>query len=238
MKKTIPTKTKVLSWPELIKRVSQMTQNDLRPYVTRLAEQTYPTLEQKAFAVLIATIISLRTRDNTTELASEKLLKIAPTPAQIATLSEEQIAQTIYPCGFYKTKAEQIKQLAITLIKNHHGFLPRSLEGLLSLAGVGRKTANLVLTEGFDLPGICVDTHVHRILNRLGLVKTDHADETEMILREILPQRYWKNLNLLLVMFGQFHCKPIGPKCSECALSEKCDFFTKNRQRKNTARHL
>jgi endonuclease III len=175
------------------------------------------------FKVLISCIISLRTKDEVTALASARIFARAQTPEAMAGLSADEISQLIYPAGFYRTKAEQIAILSRRLVEEYHGIVPDDLDELLDFKGVGRKTANLVITLGFGKPGICVDTHVHRICNRLGYVATKTPDETERVLRSQLPPEYWIEINDLLVAFGQNHCYPISPRCSNCRLSSICN---------------
>jgi endonuclease-3 len=187
------------------------------PIVTEMAMR-----EKNPFKVLISTIISLRTKDEVTSLSSKKLFALAATPEAMLKVSEKKIAETIFPAGFYKTKAVTILEVCKRLVDEFKGKVPDSLDVLLSFKGVGRKTANLVLTQGFGLPGICVDTHVHRISNRFGIIKTKNAEETEFKLREILPKQYWIEYNDLLVAFGQNHCRPISPLCSSCKVTVYC----------------
>jgi endonuclease III len=177
---------------------------------------------QSPFLVLISCLLSLRTQDKTTDAASERLFVLAKTPETMVRLSETAIRKAIYPVGFYKTKAKRIKEICAILIAEHGGKVPNSIEALLKLPGVGRKTANLTVTLGFGSPGICVDTHVHRIANRWGYVKTKWPDDTEMVLRDKLPKRHWIILNDLLVAYGQNLCKPISPHCSQCKLRTYC----------------
>ncbi len=176
------------------------------------------------FAVLVGTVLSLRTRDVVTEQAFERLWALAKTPGEILSLPSADLEAAIRPVGFYKTKAKSLKAVAGLLLEHHGGKVPPDLDALLALPGVGRKTANLVLTEGFGLPGICVDTHVHRILNWWGFVKTKAPDETEMVLRKTLPERWWIPVNGLLVSFGQSVCRPVAPRCGECPLSGECPY--------------
>ncbi len=167
-------------------------------------------------------MISLRTKDEATAAASARLLQRAPTAQALAAMAEGRIARLIYPAGFYRTKARHLKKTAQLLASRHGGTVPSSLEELLALPGVGRKTANLVRNLGFGLPGICVDTHVHRITNRLGWVRTRSPDETEQSLMALLPQRYWIPINGLLVAFGQRTCTPQSPWCSRCPIRVHC----------------
>lgn len=175
------------------------------------------------FKVLISCLISLRTKDEVTAQASARIFARADTPEAMTGLSIDEISQLIYPAGFYRTKAEQIALLSRRLIAEFHGAVPDDIDQLLTFKGVGRKTANLVLTLGFGKTGICVDTHVHRICNRLGYVTTKSPDETEKVLRAHLPAEYWLEINNLLVAFGQNHCHPVSPRCSSCAISAVCD---------------
>ena len=163
------------------------------------------------FTVLIACVLSLRTQDKTTAAASQRLFRLSDSAADMARLSSAAIGEAIYPVGFYKTKTKNIKKICAILNKTHGGKVPDDIDTLLTLPGVGRKTANLVVTLGYDKPGICVDTHVHRITNRWGYVETRTPDRTEQALREKLPTRYWIRINDLLVTFGQNCCRPLSP---------------------------
>ena len=183
---------------------------------------TFVNSDNAPFKILISTVLSLRTKDKTTEEASHRLFYLADTPQKMLTLSIAQIEKAIYPVGFYHTKAKSILSICETLLKKFNGHVPDDLDTLLTLKGVGRKTANLVVTVGFKKLGICVDTHVHRISNRWGLVKTKTPEKTEMILRKILPKRYWINFNDILVAYGQNLCVPISPFCSRCKISMFC----------------
>jgi len=177
---------------------------------------------QTPFHILIATILSLRTKDTLTSVVAPRLFAAADTPAALLALDEARIAKLIYPVGFYRTKAKSIRQICALLIERHGGEVPADLDALLALPGVGRKTANLVLTMGFGLPGICVDTHVHRICNRWGYVRTKDPDKTELALRAQLPQEYWIPINGLLVTLGQNICHPTSPRCSACPVTALC----------------
>ncbi|MBN2371889.1 MAG: endonuclease III [Vicinamibacteria bacterium] len=174
------------------------------------------------FRLLVACVISLRTQDAVTALASARLFSMAGTPGAIAELAETGIARLIYPAGFYNTKARQIRAIALELQRRHDGRVPADQDALLRLPGVGRKTANLVLGLGFGIPAICVDTHVHRIANRLGLVATRAPEKTERMLAVVLSRRYWIEINDLLVTFGQNVCHPTSPRCSRCPLAARC----------------
>lgn len=174
------------------------------------------------FTVLISCLLSLRTKDKTTDAASERLFRLAKTPEATLQLSERTIRDAIYPVGFYRTKAKRILEICRMLLDRFDGQVPHSIEEMLELPGVGRKTANLVMTLGFRKPGICVDIHVHRITNRWGYVETRDPDKTEMALRQQLPKRHWISLNDLLVSYGQNLCKPVSPHCSQCRLRDYC----------------
>jgi endonuclease-3 len=196
-------------------------QKETEPSVTTIAER----YKQDPWAVLVSTILSLRTKDEVTLISSKRLLEQAPTPAALLALDEKTIAGLIYPAGFYHTKAANLKKIAAILINEYQSRVPQELETLLTLPGVGRKTANLVRIEAYDLDGICVDTHVHRICNRqgwLGEGGSKSPDETELILRRVLPGKYWKGINSLLVLYGQRICRPISPFCSRCVISGGC----------------
>jgi endonuclease-3 len=174
------------------------------------------------FLVLISCLLSLRTRDETTLPACERLFSRAHTIEGMLKLPVAEIQKLIYPVGFYKTKALRIHEICKDLIDRFYSRVPDDLELLLTLKGVGRKTANLVLIEGFGKPGICVDTHVHRISNRLGYIRTKNPYETEFALRKKLPRRYWIEYNAQLVTWGQNMCKPISPLCSKCVVNRIC----------------
>lgn len=174
------------------------------------------------FRVLVACLLSLRTQDTTTGPAAARLFALADTPAALASLPAGDIERAIYPVGFYRTKARVLIEVSRALLERFEGGVPRRLEDLLTLKGVGRKTANLVVTMGHGRPGICVDTHVHRISNRWGYVTTRNPEQTEMALRALLPRRYWIGYNDLLVAFGQNVCTPLSPRCSLCPVAEWC----------------
>ena len=174
------------------------------------------------FRVLIACILSLRTQDTTTAPAAARLFAVADTPETMLRLRASRIAGLIYPVGFYRTKAGVILGICRDLLERFRGQVPDTIDELLTLNGVGRKTANLVVTMGFNKPGICVDTHVHRISNRLGYIRTKTPEESEIALRARLPRRFWIGYNDLLVAFGQNICAPISPRCSTCPVSALC----------------
>ena len=174
------------------------------------------------YLVLIACILSLRTNDKTTYPATLRMLELAKTSKEMKNVNQEELSKAIYPVGFYENKARQIIELSKTIDEELNGQVPDEIEDLIKFKGVGRKTANLVLSLGFNKPAICVDVHVHRIFNRLGYIKTKTPEETEFALREKLPQKYWIDINTLLVTHGQNVCKPIKPKCSECPIARYC----------------
>ena len=175
------------------------------------------------FRILIACLLSLRTKDETTAKASYRLFKLADKPACMLKLPLNQVEKAIYPVGFYKTKARQIHTICQTLLKNFGGVVPNTIDELLTLKGVGRKTANLVITVGYKKPGICVDIHVHRISNRWGYIQTKTPEESEQALRKKLPKKYWIQFNDWLVPYGQHLCRPVSPFCTQCTISEFCD---------------
>lgn len=200
----------------IIKILQKEIKNWKEPIVTEISRTRDP------FKVLVSCLLSLRTKDETTAGAARRLFALGDTPEKILGIDAEKLAQTIYPVGFYKTKAKTIRVLCETLLRDHGGKVPDEIDDLLKLKGVGRKTANLVVTLGYGKPGICVDTHVHRISNRLGYVKTKTPEETEWRLREILPQKYWIDYNDLLVTHGQNICRPISPFCGRCPIAFYC----------------
>ena len=188
------------------------------PSLTQIARKT-----RDPFCVLISCILSLRTRDETTSAASKRLFTLAKTPETMERLPLQTLQETIYPVGFYKTKAARIIEISRLLRTRHAGRVPDTLEALLALPGVGRKTANIVMVYGFHEPGLPIDTHCHRIPNRIGWIRTKTPDETEQVLRKALPGRYWMIFNDLFVQFGQNVCKPIGPHCNECVIEKYCE---------------
>lgn len=204
--------------PEVIRRLEADMAPDDTPIVSQLAEK-----RRDPFEILISTLLSLRTKDEVTAGATARLFSLADTPEAMAALPAETIREAIYPVGFYRTKAQTIRDVCRDLGARFGGQVPATLEELLSLKGVGRKTANLVVSLGYDGDGLCVDTHVHRISNRLGYVRTKTPDQTEQALRAKLPRPYWQRYNTLLVSFGQRTCRPLSPLCSRCPVSLFCD---------------
>ena len=211
MKKTIN------DYQYVLKILEESYFNSKAPSVTLIAETT-----TSPFNILLSTLISLRTKDEVTLQASKKLFDNVSSFNDIINIPLKNLEKIIYPAGFYKTKAKRIKSIAKIILENYNGKIPDTIDELLKLPGVGRKTANLVISLGFNKPGLCVDTHVHRITNRFGWVSTKSPNKTEFILRKILPQKYWRKINDYLVSYGQTICKPISPFCSKCKLNEIC----------------
>jgi len=178
--------------------------------------------QEDPFHVLVGCIISLRTKDEVTDVAASRLLARAPTPDSLLKIAEEEISRLIYPAGFYRRKAQTLRAISLMLLEEFEGRVPSDIDSLLMLPGVGRKTANLVRAVGHGLPAICVDTHVHRICNRLDYVLTHAPDETEQVLRSRLPPQFWVPINALFVAFGRQICVPISPHCSTCPIREGC----------------
>lgn len=206
----------------VLNRVLRILRKKVREWKVPAVGVVAERATDRPFETLISTILSLRTKDKVTEVASRRLLARAPTAAELASLPQQEVERLIYPVGFYHTKARNLLDTCRILLKDYNGAVPRSMEKLLKLPGVGRKTANLVLTIGFGDYGICVDTHVHRISNIWGYVKTKSPEETEFALRKKLPKRHWKTYNDLLVAFGQNLCVPVSPWCSKCPLEQYC----------------
>lgn len=204
------------AWRALKKQVKGLN----TPWLENMARYSK---NRDPFKVLVSCILSLRTQDRTTGSASERLFKLASDVKTMSGLSVKTIEKAIYPVGFYKVKAKRIKELSRMLVKDHNSQVPDNLEELLKLKGVGRKTANLVVTVGYRKLGICVDTHVHRITNRWGFVRTRTPLETEFALRKKLPKQYWLEINGLLVAFGQGICRPLSPFCSQCGINRFCE---------------
>ena len=200
-----------------IKLVEKQIGQFMAPSVTEVSWQRDPYL------ILVSCILSLRTKDKTTILASRRLFEVADNPESMVKLSKLQLQKLIYPVGFYRNKAKAILGLSRKISKDFSGRVPSQLEELLKLKGVGRKTANLVLGLGFNIPAICVDTHVHRISNRLGWVKAKTPEATEERLKAIVPKSRWIDLNTILVTFGQNICVPVSPYCSRCAIFKFCN---------------
>ena len=209
----------------VLKIIGQENIRFVEPVVTTISRKQTP------FHVLISCLLSLRTKDQTTREASHRLFAIANNPQEILRISTPELEKLIYPVGFYRTKAVKIKEICGELIKTYKGMVPDEIDELLKLNGVGRKTANLVVTLGYKKPGICVDTHVHRITNRWGYVETKNPYETEFALREKLPPKYWLTINDLLVTYGQNVCVPVSPKCTICPVQKYCQKIGVTRHR-------
>ena len=209
---------------------NQETDTDIDKIVERLKQAKQPRSEfvnlmesfNNPYLVLIACILSLRTNDKTTYPATLRMLELGRTPEDFAKCDVKELEKAIYPVGFYANKARQIVELSRTLVEKYNSKVPESIEEMTKFNGVGRKTANLVMSQGFRKPAICVDVHVHRIFNRLGYIKTKNPEETEFALREKLPEKYWIDINTLLVTHGQNVCKPINPKCDICPIKDLC----------------
>jgi len=204
-----------------IKIINVLKENTLsmdRPALLQISDE----FGKDSFLILISCLLSLRARDVEVLPVCRSLLRVAKTPQQLVTINQAELEKILHPLGFYRTKAKTIQSVSSVLIERFHGKVPASEIDLLSIKGIGRKTANAVLGYAFDIPAICVDTHVHRIVNRLGWVQTKTAEETEQQLKLLIPKRYWIKLNSLFVMWGQNICTPISPFCSRCALSPYC----------------
>jgi len=199
---------------EVIRRLTRLVRQWEEPVVGRYRDDPFTTL--------ISCLLSLRTKDETTRGASQRLFRLARTPARMLALPRATIERAIYPVGFYRTKTKTLHAVCRTLLERYGGQVPSGLDELLTIKGVGRKTANLVVTLAFKKDGICVDTHVHRISNRWGYVRTRHPEQTEMALRRTLPRRRWRTYNDVLVAFGQHLCHPTSPWCSRCPVERLC----------------
>jgi endonuclease-3 len=206
-----------LDWERQIRHIRRRISGSELPSVSKIAEK-----KRDPFRVLVSTIISLRTKDEVTSAASDRLFALADSPDAMLKITEQKISKTIYPAGFYRTKARQIKECSRIIREKYNGVVPDSKEALLELPGVGLKTANLTLNLGFGIDAICVDTHVHRISNRLGWVDTKTPDETERELSKVLPKKNWIEINGLLVNYGKLVCTPVSPRCSTCPLEGEC----------------
>lgn len=206
-------------WDDLFEQFRKAieAEGQILPSVSIIAER-----EHDPFRVLIATLISLRTKDEVTLAASQRLFALAGDPHAMACLSEQAIQEAIYPAGFYKTKAKNIRLISLRLIEQYEGRVPDTQHELLALPGVGIKTANLTLNLGYQIDAICVDCHVHQIANRLGWVHTKTPEQTELALQEVMPRRFWIPLNELLVRYGQLICTPVSPFCSKCPQAQRC----------------
>ncbi len=211
----------------IITILRQATKNMVEPASVFIVKQ----FGRDPFLILISCLLSLRTRDTVSLPASVKLFEVAKTPEEILKIPIPKLASLIYPVGFYRRKAIQLHSVSKDLIDRFGGNVPATMDELVSIKGIGPKTANLVLGQGFGIPALCVDTHVHRISNRLGLVTSKTPQETEKQLKELLPAKYWIDYNHLLVMWGQNICVPISPFCSKCAISDLCPKIGVKRRR-------
>jgi len=215
-----------LDFGEVVSRVHKAVVDHQVPSLFDIAQ-----LDRDPFQILISTIISLRTKDSVTAAAARRLFDEAATPQAMAALPTGRLQELIYPAGFYRNKAENIKKISTIILNQYSGRVPATQAELLKLPGVGLKTANLTLSLGFQLPYICVDIHVHRISNRIGWVQTEKPDDTERELSLVLPQKYWIEINELFVRFGQSICTPVSPWCSDCPLETSCPKLGVTRQR-------
>lgn len=203
---------------QMMKALTAFFPKEAAPIITRISQGQ----KSDPFVVLVGTLLSLRTKDETTEKVMETLMPHVRKPRDLLRIPTGDLERMIYPVGFYRNKAKILKEVAGTIITSFGGKVPDTIEELLTIRGIGRKTANLVVTEGYGKPGICVDTHVHRISNRLGIVSTKNPHQTEEMLRQVLPQKYWIVYNSLLVTFGKRVCTPLSPKCSQCPINSIC----------------
>lgn len=219
-----------MKYLRITRNYAAMKNSDIENIISTLKKKykkiSYP--KRKPFNSLIRTILSQRTKDEQTDSAAERLFSVHNSPEELANADEKDIENLIKKAGFYRQKTKRIKEVSKIISKKYNGRVPDNIEELLTLPGVGRKTANCVLVFGFAKPAIPVDTHVHRISNRLGFVKTKKPDETEKMLIKTIPKKYWMDLNDLLVRFGQDICRPIGPKCYECPINDLCQFEKKS----------
>ena len=222
----------MLSVTILLKKMEKMVKIHSNDELTALGEISSKT-NSDPFRILISTILSHRTRDVNTSKASKNLFSVINSPQDLNELDLELLVDLIKPVAFYNVKARRLKQVSVELITEFNGIVPDNIDDLLSLTSVGRKTANCVLVYGFGLPAIPVDTHVHRISNRLNLVSTTDPDDTEFELNNLIPKKYWLNVNELFVRFGQTVCAPIKPNCNVCSLTNNCSFYKKISQSKN-----
>jgi endonuclease III len=215
-----------VSLPHVLRKLRRLASNAQAPVVSLIAVAT-----QDPWRVLASCILSLRTQDATTAKAAERMFAKWPDVAGMARADPDEVASTIYPVGFYRTKAPRLVEMARRIVEEHDSRVPDTIEALLQFHGVGRKTANLVIQAGYRKPAICVDTHVHRIANIWGYVRSKTPDQTEALLRETLSRRYWMEFNEILVAFGQTVCRPLSPKCSECPVDAMCPKIGVERRR-------
>ncbi len=210
---------RLLQVPQVMRALARAIRDHELPAIEKIAESRH----RHAFHILIGTLLSARTQDATTHVASERLFRVAATPAKMALLTTRQVEKLVYPVSFYRNKARHVQATCRLLIERFGGSVPGTMEDLLTLPGVGRKTANLVLILAFaSRDNICVDTHVHRISNRLGWVTTRTPEQTEQALYRVADRRWWADINLYLVTWGQNVCRPIRPRCAGCVISRWC----------------
>ncbi len=207
----------MIDWKTIFTELNRIKSSVPLPSVSLIGQEN-----RNPYKILVSTLISLRTKDDVTLAASRRLFEKAPDIQSLDVMPEEEIAQSIYPAGFYRVKAGNLKKISRIILEDFHGEIPSDRESLLSLPGVGLKTANLVMSLGFGIPAICVDTHVHRIANRMGWITTAKPDDSVKALEKVLPQEYWIPINELLVLYGQQICTPQSPWCSKCRLCTLC----------------
>jgi len=210
---------------EILLRIEEEVKGML-PFGEKVREET-----KAPFLVLLSVILSARTKDETTEVVCKKLFKKVKTPKDLLKIPKSKLETILKPIGFYRQKARYLRETAKKIIREYDCDVPDSFKELIKLPGVGRKTANLVLSLSFGKNTICVDTHVHRISNRLGFVKTKTPFETEMELKRVLPEKWWSKINTLFVLYGKSICTPLRPKCEECSVKEFCKFFREKNRR-------
>ena len=218
----VPEMRSVMQKKDVIDALVAILRVQIQRYAQPLVDQIISEYGADPYLILISCLLSLRVKDSTTIHVCRKLFAVARTPRQMLAIPRARLERLVYKTGFYRTKARVLHEVSRTLIDAYGGKVPRTEEQLLAIKGVGRKTANLVLALAYGQPAICVDTHVHRISNRLGLIRTKTVEQTEMALKKLLPKKYWGEWNRLLVVWGQHICVPISPKCSRCAIRHLC----------------
>jgi len=208
--------------PTVIRLVKKEVKKFEEPTITQESHK-----KRSSYQILVGCLLSLRTKDETTARAARRLFSLAKTPKQMLKLNTRKVEKAIYPVGFYRVKAKRIKEISKVLLEKYKGRVPPDFEELMKLKGVGRKTANIVMVYGFHKPGLPIDTHCHRIPNRLGWIKTKTPEQTEQALMKILPKRYWQDFNDTFVTFGQNICRPVGPRCNICPVNKYCVYYKK-----------
>lgn len=214
-----------------ILKIIQLLRNNTKNFALPAADQIIREFGKDPFLILISCLLSLRTRDVTSVKISRQLCAMARTPQELLAITQEKLEELFRPIGFYRRKAAIVRHVSKEILTRFHGKVPKTDKELLSIKGIGQKTANLVLGYAYGIPAICVDTHVHRLSNRLGLVKTKTPEQTEKALQHIVPQKYWIELNRLFVLWGQNICTPVAPICSQCVLSPICPKIGVKKQR-------